>query len=198
MINSDLFETIKQKHGGYSSWAVWADQIDKPKSNMGDMSIFNAEHRTTLLNQLKNNVIMVGLNISRSFSEPFRNFHDFNPRANDFKIRFAFRNTEYYGAYMTDIIKEYEMVDSKNVITHLKDNNLLVTKSIEKFREEIKDLKSDRPIIFAFGVTAYKILKNNIHNTEYGRLIKLTHYSHQISKEAYKETILREIEIGMG
>ena len=165
---------------------------------MGDMSIFNEEHRTTLLNQLKNNVIMVGLNISRSFSEPFRNFHDLNPRANDFKIRFAFKNTEYYGAYMTDIIKDYEMVDSKNVIKHLKNNNLLISKSIEKFREEMKDLKSDKPIIFAFGVETFRLLKNNIQNSEYGRLVKLTHYSHQISKEAYRVTILKEIKIGIG
>ena len=38
-------------------------------------------------------VVMVGLNISRSFEEPFRNFHDRNPNANDFKLRVAFTGT---------------------------------------------------------------------------------------------------------
>jgi hypothetical protein len=32
-----------------------------------------------------------------------------------------------------------------------------------------------------------------LNKNEYRRLIRLTHYSHQIGKEAYKETVLKEI-----
>jgi len=98
MVDEKQFESIKQKHGGYASWAVWADAGAKPKSNMGDMSIFDLDSNPALMDALRHDVIMVGLNISRSFCEPFRNFHDSNPRANDLKIRYAFQNTEYYGA----------------------------------------------------------------------------------------------------
>src|ERR1022692_1287728 len=105
MINIQQFEKIKRKHGSYASWAVWAGASEKPKSSMGDVSHFKNER---VLNLLKNDVVMVGLNISRRVSEPFLNFHDPNPRANDFKIRYAFKNSAYYGAYMTDIIKFVE------------------------------------------------------------------------------------------
>src|ERR1022692_1926410 len=113
MIDIQQFENIKQKHGCYASWAVWADASEKAKSNMGDVSHFKNK---SVLSLLKTNVGMVGLNISRPVSEPFVNFHDPNPRANDFKIRYAFKDSAYYGAYMTDIIKFLERVDSKNVM----------------------------------------------------------------------------------
>jgi hypothetical protein len=99
MIDIRHLELIKQKHGGYASWAVWKDVAKKPKSNMGDMTIFDLDSNPALLEVLKTNFIMVGLNISRSFSEPFRNFHDASATANDFKIRYAFQNTQYSGAY---------------------------------------------------------------------------------------------------
>src|SRR5690348_1240745 len=105
MLEAKRFEFIKQVHGGYGSWAVWADASQKPKSNVGDMTIFDVDANPTLMRVLKKDVVMVGLNISRSSSEPFRNFHDSDPRANDFKIRYAFKGTGFYGAYMTDIIK---------------------------------------------------------------------------------------------
>jgi hypothetical protein len=78
MIVIQQFEKIKQKHGSYASWAVWAEASEKPKSNMGDVSHFKND---SVLSLLQNNVVMVGLNISRPVSEPFMNFHDPNPGA---------------------------------------------------------------------------------------------------------------------
>ena len=179
------FEFIKKKHGGYASWAVWADAADKPKSNIGDMNVFDLASNPALLRVLKTNVIMVGLNIasfSRLLPEPFRNFHDPNPSANDFKIRYAFRDTEYYGAYMTDIIKQVGMLDSKNLQAHLKAHPALAEQNIESFREELHDLNCTEPTILAFGTDAYEIINENMRSTEYKRLVKLTHYSHYISK----------------
>jgi hypothetical protein len=193
MMTVEQFESIKKKHGGYSSWAVWAEATGKPKSNMGDMGIFDLRSNPQLTHLLKNNVVMVGLNISRSFSEPFRNFHDSNPKANDFKIRYAFQNTEYYGAYMTDIIKGFEMVNSNDVLKHLEENPAVIKRNIDRFREELSDLDCREPIILAFGVTAYKIIKNELKQWEYSKLVRLTHYSHQISKEKYREKVTSEI-----
>jgi hypothetical protein len=196
MIDIGQFESIKRKHGSYASWAVWADAGEKPKSNMGDMSVFDLGSNPTLLHVLKTNVIMVGLNIasfSRLLPEPFRNFHDPNRSANDFKIRYAFRDTEYYGAYMTDVIKRVGMIDSKDLLAHLKANPGLVEQNIKNFLEELRDLNCSSPTILAFGVGAYKILRDNLRGEEYSRLIKLTHYSHQISKEKYREAVLQQI-----
>jgi hypothetical protein len=115
---------------------VWADASEKPKSNMGDVSHFN---NASVLSLLTNCVVMVGLNISRPVSEPFMNFHDPNSRANDFKIRYAFKDSPYYGAYMTDIIKFLEDVDSKNVMKYLMERREIIEKNLMTFREEMQD-----------------------------------------------------------
>jgi hypothetical protein len=190
MIDIQHFENIKQKHGGYASWAVWADAAEKPKSNMGDVSQFTNE---SVLNILQNNAVMVGLNISRPVAEPFMNFHDPNPRANDFKIRYAFKDSAYYGAYMTDIIKFLVEIDSKHVMKYLQEHPEIIEENLKTFREEIQDLKATAPIILAFGNDTYKLLSENLKKNEYRELIKLTHYSHRVGKEAYKEAVFKEI-----
>jgi len=94
---------------------------------------------------------------------------------------------------MTDIIKGLVEVDSKNVIKHLKDNPCTRESSLKTFREEIADLGVTAPTILAFGAIAHKVLFRNLLPSEYTRLIKLTHYSHQISNENYKATVSAEI-----
>jgi hypothetical protein len=193
MVDSQQFENIKKKHGGYASWAVWADASERPKSNVGDVSHFKNE---SVLSLLKNDAVMVGLNISRPFSEPFTNFHDRNPRANDFKIRYAFKGSAYYGAYMTDIIKSHVEVDSRNVMKYLKEHPEIIERNFKAFREEMQDLGAKAPVILAFGKDTHKLLSENLNKDEYSRLVKLTHYSHQIGKEAYKERVLKEVGSG--
>ena len=192
MISLKQFELIRKTHGKYASWAVWSKASDKPKSNMGDMAIFDDK---LVLSLLRANVLMVGLNLSRfTISEPFRNFHDPSPSGQDYKIRFAFEGTEYYGAYMTDIIKGVVEVDSKNIPKHLKKNPGALANSLEIFRQELRDLATASPLILAFGRIAYDIIKENLSSSEYCKLIRLTHYSHQIGKEKYRETVLKEIQ----
>ena len=194
MIDRTRFDAIRRQHGRYASWAVWARASETPKSNIGDLSIFDVEANGSLLETIKGNVVMVGLNISRSFSEPFRNFHDPSSKANDFKIRYAFMNTKYYGAYMTDIIKNVEMVDSNDLLEHLKASPSLVRRNVEAFREELQGLNSGKPTILAFGGAAHRLLAEHISGREYSRLIKVTHYSHRISKENYRQSVLAQID----
>ena len=191
MIDLQQFENIKQKHGRYASWAVWANASEKkPKSNMGDLSAFDDAR---VLSLLRNDVVMVGLNFSvfRGPRKPFHNFHSKGGGA--FKIRYAFKNSPYYGAYMTDIIK-HEEVDAKKMMQYLKAEPDLAARSVDKFREELRDLRATAPIILAFGNDTYKLLRENLDKSEYRKLIKLTHYSYRISKEAYKEAVFKEIE----
>jgi hypothetical protein len=193
MISRTLFEQIKARRGGYASWAVWAGASDKPKSNIGDLSIFDADANRSLLQTLKGDVVMVGLNISRPICEAFRNFHDPSPKANDFKIRYAFTNTAYYGAYMTDIIKDYPMVDSSAVLESVQTSPARLRENVITFLAELADLNSGRPTILAFGAAAHRLLANNIPGGAYSRLVKLTHYSHRIGREQYRRTVLREV-----
>jgi hypothetical protein len=199
MISKELFEKIKEKYGDVASWAVWEEEGLRPKSNMGHLNIFDLQKNPSLLAALKNNVVMVGLNFSRPLlpTEPFKNFHDLNPSANDFKIRYAFRNTEFYGAYMTDIIKNLEMKVSHDVQSHLKNNPDLIRENILLFREELSALDAKEPIIFAFGVDTYNLLNKHLRREEYSKLVRLTHYSQQIGKEDYKKAVFGQIKEAM-
>ena len=166
---------------------------------MGHQNIFSINKNPSLYEQLKTSIVMVGLNFSRPLlpTEPFKNFHDLSPYANDFKIRYAFHDTEYYGAYMTDIIKKYEMKDSHNVMTHINSNPNIIKENILLFQKELIEVQANRPIILAFGRDSYMLLKQYLTKDQYKYLIKLTHYSHQISKEDYKDKIYKEIKEGM-
>lgn len=194
-MDRELFETIAEKYGDVASWAVWADAGIKPKSNMGNIEIFDLDKNPSLLGILKTNVVMVALNFSRPITclESFKNFHDSSPSANDFKIRYAFKGTQFYGAYMTDIIKNLEMKDSKNVLELLKRSPDIVEANIRMFRQELADIRATEPIILAFGSATFELLKKNLNNNEYSKLVKLTHYSHQICKEEYKKEVEKQL-----
>ena len=95
---------------------------------------------------------------------------------------------------MTDVIKLHEEVEAKEVMKYLKENPATIEENLKTFREEMYDLKAMAPLILAFGRDSCKLLSKYLDKNEYSRLIKLTHYSHQIRQEKYKETVFKEIE----
>jgi hypothetical protein len=116
------------------------------------MCIFDLNKNPNLLNNLKPNVIMVGLNFSRSVVKiPFINFHDWRPQCQDYKIRYAFRNTEFYCAYMAYIVKYFEEKISGNVLKYFRNNREFELQNVSLFEQEIKALKCTDPLIIAFG-----------------------------------------------
>ena len=196
MINKELYLKIQEKYGDVGSWAVWDEEGEMPKSNMGNMDIFDLDKNPNLLNELRNDVVMIGLNFSRpvNFTKPYQNFHDRSPYANDFKIRYAFNNTRYYGAYMTDVIKNTVIKSSQNMRSYINKNPKITKENIAYLREELEDLEAHQPLILAFGVDAYELLNDNLNKNHFSKLIKITHYSHFISKENYKKEVLNQIQ----
>ena len=95
---------------------------------------------------------------------------------------------------MTDIMKFLEEVDSKNVMRYLKKHPETFEENLRIFREEMQDLKAAAPVILTFGKDTHKLLSENLYRHEYRKLIRLTHYSHRIRKEIYRETVFKEIE----
>jgi len=192
MITREHFEEILGKYGEFASWAVWVNEDKKPKSNIGDMSIFDLEKNPNLLEILNPNVVMVGLNFSRTIAKKaFVNFHDKRPQGQDYKIRYAFRGTEFYGAYMTDIIKDFEEKISGNVLAYLKSNRDFELNNVKLFEQEMKDLRCVNPLIIAFGNISYDILTK--HFGSIYRIKKVMHYSQQISKEKYRAVVWRTL-----
>ena len=195
MITRVLYDKMLQKYGGIGSWAVWEPQGEKAKSNIGPENIFNFDKNPDLLDDLTNEIIMVGLNLSRSIEEksPFSNFHDENPRGNDFKIRFAFLDTPYCGAYMTDVLKNVITPDSQSIRSYIRKNPDVIKDHLGKFQQELDDLEAKKPLILAFGKDAFDLLNDYLPKHRYKTIIRLTHYSYQISKENYRKEVLSQI-----
>ncbi|WP_214020135.1 hypothetical protein [Methanoculleus sp.] len=193
MINQEKFEFIKEKYGYYASWAIWADAGEKPKDNIGDLSVFDIKYNSGLLEQLNPNIILVGLNISRGrIKDPLANFHDARPEAMDFKIRYALRGSPFWGAYMTDIIKDFDQKVSGKVWSYLRTHKQFEIENAKLFHEEINDVGAHNPTIIAFGDVAYRILMRNFMD-DY-KILKVPHYSIYCSKEKYRENVGRILQ----
>jgi len=187
MITREKFDFIKEKYGFVASWAIWAKQGNTPKSNMGDLSVLDPDVDESLLSKLNSDIVLVALNFAADIEHKvWDNFHKYRRYGTDFKTRFALRDTPLWGAYMTDILKNYPEVDSLKVLSHLKKNPELEQKNVESFRQELKDIGSENPRLVAFGNTVYDILKRNLAEFE---IIKIPHYAHQMSKETYREQV---------
>ena len=187
MISKSKFELIEKKYGHFASWAVWAEEGNKPKDNIGDISFFNIKKTPQILDILNPNVILVALNISGPLKISLGNFHAPNSTAQDFKLRYALRNSPYWGGYMTDIIKDFEEKISKNVMSYLKENKQFERDNIQMFEEELFDLGSINPIIIALGGDSYTILNRNLKDKY--NIFRISHYSHFISKENYRKEV---------
>jgi hypothetical protein len=182
VIERATFDRMKERWGKYGSWAFWADATDSSvRSNVGDLTVLDPDAYPDLFGILHDDVVMIGLNISRPFDEALRNFHDSYTRAKDHKIRFAFKDTSFYGAWMTDIVKGVPMTDSKSLMRYLRENPAVVHRSVRDFLHELTDLGGPAPTGLAFGGDA-TISSGTMFRETYGRLIRLMHYSNYNSQ----------------
>ena len=196
MISREKFDLIKEKHGKYCSWAIWTHEDEKAKSNMGDLSLFDPEINKNLLPELNPNVVLVALNFSTVVDhEPFGNFHSDGAHRQDYKTRYALRDSRFWGGYMTDIIKNYPEKESGNVAKYLNMHKDFEQENIEFFRQELQDIGAENPTIIAFGDIVYDILDRNFHD-EFN-ILKITHYAHFINKENLRKEVsmLEHMEI---
>jgi hypothetical protein len=193
-----IFENIKTQYGDVASWASWkAPDEENLSSNMEVDGIFDLDKKPKVLEQIKNNIIMVGLNFSVPLDNPpkLHNFHTYKGSnishttlRNASKIRYAFNNTPYYGAYMTDIIKNYAESKSEQVAVNECEFYF------EIFRKELEVLYAEKPIIIAFGGKVYNLLNTHLKPNEYSKLIRIPHYAHFgdgcATHEGYRKNVL--------
>ena len=186
-------EQIKDKYGLVSSFAIY-DKINvnqKPKHGVGNTSVFDnlEEH------QINRQIVLVGLNFSgkQEINKPFSNFHSDYKYSHDYKIRYATQDTLLDGAYMTDLIKNFEEVNSSNVKKYLKQNPLFLEENIKIFITELKEVCLDNPLIICFGNDCYNILSKYEEDFDDAILFKIPHYSSCIKKEDLKSLLLDAI-----
>lgn len=197
MLDRKTYKLMKKKYGGVGSWAVWCPQTDKnaPKSNMGNMDW--AKDEDSLCSILNPGFVFVGLNLSDSHGKysdantPWVNFHSGNPHGNSFKLRFALKDTQFWGAYMTDLIKVVKETDSKKVVSKLKKDKALLERNIKNFEREISHL-GGKPVLIALGKAVYKFLKPLELEGKYA-VKELPHYSSRINKEQYRAEVSKTL-----
>jgi hypothetical protein len=139
------------------------------------------------------NYVLVGLNISRNpAAKIFSNFHDSNPRGQDYKLRRVIDGTSLWGAYLTDIIKDHKDVDSSNVMERIRNDPQLLSTNVEGFRNEMSAIGAKNPILVALGGATYRLLQDQLGRDF--KVVKMTHYAHRISETAYKNEVWEMLE----
>ena len=196
-ITREKFDEIAKKYANIGSWAVWPEFGDTPRANIDDLTVLDPDKNKDLLDILKPNIVMIGLNISRELdkSEKFRNYHCGGANTNDFKLRYAFKDTDYWGAYMTDFIKNHVDKNSEEVLDYLANNPKVVEDNLNAFREEMKFIGANKPKIIAFGIASYNFLKKYLTKDDYSELVQVLHFSDYIGKEEYKEKVHEQLNI---
>ena len=118
---------------------------------------------------------------------PFANFHDPRPQGQDYKIRFAFSGTPYYGAYMTDIIKGVVLPKGEWATRlEFRTHRSLIRESVAGLLVEFADLNCVSPMLIAFGADAHRLAVEHIPPTHYSRLLRVRPYSDYMSQEEYR------------
>ena len=191
MIRIETFDEIRERFGHFASWAVWAEEGKEPKDNVADLTVLNPDKNPTLLDTLHGHSILLGLNISRRIERPLGNFHDSRPMATDFKIRYALKGTNYWGSYMTDIIKDFEEKSSGKMMSYLRSNRDFELENLERFREEIQLLGYANPVLVTFGKDAEAIARRNL-GQEF-QIVGIPHYANYVSKEEYRVQVSAQL-----
>src|SRR5438105_4020841 len=144
-----VFEQLENKYAQHASWAVWNSR------DLEDTSVIREN-----LRDLKTSVVMVALNISRELPSAWRNFHS---RDHARKLMYAFNQSPYRGAYMTDIIKAYVEPSSARLQKQLVSGQLHVLSHVETFYDEMKDLGANNHTLFIlFGGDVTKLFNEYV------------------------------------
>lgn len=189
MIDEYTFRLVRDKYGHQASWAVWGDFGNRPKDNMDDLSMFADAAYSATCSTLHTNYVLVGLNISTiDITVPLSNFHGKNGEV--YKLRFALHNTPIWGAYMTDVLKDYKNSTAQSVEQYLKTDEGMIFESanFRSFKHELFEINASYATLIALGRTTFDILTRGfqIEPSKKPKIIKIDHYGFPVPKEKYK------------
>ena len=200
MVFEYVYNRLRNEFGTVSSWAIWQEEGSTPKSNIGDLSIFDDSQQ--LLTKLNTEYIFVGLNAA-VHNEPnpgnkaWGAFHSQdNKRQNDYKLRYCFKDSRFWGSYTTDVINGCPETNSAKATREYKDRKELREQSMNYLKKELQ-LIGGNPVLIAFGNDAFDILtkmQQEMPELKDKTIIKILHYSYRISKENYKSKVLEALK----
>jgi len=217
-MDAEKYEQLIKDYWQDASWAIW-DIIGWRIVGKSRYEIHkHLDNYEEIKDRIKPNVVLVGLNqsLKTPIKETFSNFHFFeNDKIKSYeneinekglvmssqtvknaeKLPYTFRGTEYEGAYMTDIIKFKTIsgkvksnAKSEDVMAYIRKHPEVEKENIKIFEDELKIIGSENPLIIAFGGNVNEILR------KYFDVCQVTHYSHYIGKEKYREETLEKIK----
>jgi hypothetical protein len=162
-LTQSIFSDLAKKYGDHASWAVWNPH------HLRDTQVISEN-----LYCLKTSVIMVGLNISASLQQHWSNFH---AGRHDRKLMYAFNDSPYRGAYMTDIIKGEIEAKSERLKERIQEGQVDVQKHIAAFHSEMDDLAVNKQALFIlFGGDVKRLFVERLAGV-YTNYAACPHYS---------------------
>lgn len=194
MITSEVYEELKEKFGPTASWTVWEEPANenwKSKDSISEMTPF--KDPVELSGILNDNYIFVGFNPAQHdtdhIASDWENFHSGDARrSQDYKLRYALRDTPFWGSFITDIYPE--IIDTDLSSAKRKINKKATDKSISNILSARKIL-GDKAVIVAVGRAAYDVLKDKLPDNIV--LKKILHYSSYVNIDKYRETVLKQL-----
>ena len=197
MVKKEKYEKLKKEFGEYSSWAIWDDsKPEKPKSGVEGLSAFEEKNLSKTLKLLNTDYILFGLNAAKHehfACEDWSSFHSSDiKKQQDYKIRYALKNTKLWGSYITDVFKGFPETDSKKLKEAVKKDHQMLVKAKQDLKKELQIIGGD-PILIAFGNDSYKYLKTICSDLEVKNIIKIRHYSAWGGQEKYRSAIWEQL-----
>lgn len=157
------FDELARKYGRHASWAIWNHE------NAADTRVIAEQ-----LSCLKSSVVLVGLNVSTHQPPTWENFHG-NDHAR--KLMFAFNESPYRGAYMTDLIKGEVEPNAARLLARIKSGSIDIQKHLDSFRTEMLEVGVQKHSLFIlFGEKVFKLFKSHLASI-YPNFVRCVHYS---------------------
>ena len=186
MISKEKFLAIKEKYGKTSSFALWFNDPKgsmKPSKQSWNMSLFVEPNLSKMLNDIRTDIIFVGLNVSQVpvsmdpnyKEEAFLNFHSGKC---DYRLMKAFFELpDFYGAYMTDIYKYFTNKKASAVASYFKKHPDEEKTQFDVFQKEINFVcDNEKPLFIISGKNTKEAFERFNEGKNY-KYIVIDHYS---------------------
>jgi hypothetical protein len=183
MISANKLNEIGERYGEYSSWAIWNPD------DIRDTSLIEQNRQ-----ELRTDIVMVGLNVSKDISV-LGSWANFHAGPNDRWLRFAFNDSRFRGAYLTDILKGEIDVSSSNVMAGIRAGLIDIDQHIVQFRHEMSDVGANVETLFVvFGKGAQSLFGSYLQAL-YPKIVFCEHFaSTHRAKATWRSETLTALE----
>lgn len=177
-MNKEQYEILKEKFGHIASFTIWSSPIHGEKSNTSNLELLEKED---LNSYIQTSYVFVDYKSSTGYNQrrdgkniAWMNFHSDKARQNDYKLRYALKDTPLWASYITPLCKEHSMEENLRILT-----------------EELSYFEN--PTLIALGGNVYKELRS--HFQDQYKIIVIKHPSFEIKLDEYRQEIIEKASL---